>query len=149
MKPIAPSWIAIQGNESFAMIVRYAALPIRKSRSGTEVLLVTTRKRRHWIVPKGRREKQCEAHITAANEAFEEAGVVGKIQKQPLVTFSLSQQRRKRRKRKVIVKVFRLSVRKQLKQWRERGERRLRWLTPKQAANKIRYKPLKAVLRDL
>jgi 8-oxo-dGTP pyrophosphatase MutT (NUDIX family) len=146
MKPIAPSWIAIQGNESFAMIVRYAALPIRKSRSGTEVLLVTTRKRRHWIVPKGRREKQCEAHITAANEAFEEAGVVGKIQKQPLVTFS---QRRKRRKRKVIVKVFRLSVRKQLKQWRERGERRLRWLTPKQAANKIRYKPLKAVLRDL
>jgi 8-oxo-dGTP pyrophosphatase MutT (NUDIX family) len=128
------------------MIVRYAALPIRKSRSGTEVLLVTTRKRRHWIVPKGRREKQCEAHITAANEALEEAGVVGKIQKQPLVTFS---QRRKRRKRKVIVKVFRLSVRKQLKQWRERGERRLRWLTPKQAANKIRYKPLKAVLRDL
>jgi 8-oxo-dGTP pyrophosphatase MutT (NUDIX family) len=128
------------------MDVRYAALPIRYSRHGAQILLVTTRKRRRWIVPKGRREKRRPPHLTAANEALEEAGVVGEIKKKPLVTFA--DRRLKRRKRRVLVKVFRLSVKKQLKRWREQGERDLLWLTPKQAADKIHYKPLKAVLRE-
>jgi len=44
-----------------------------------EILVVTTRQSRHWIVPKGWPIKRLTPSKSAAREAFEEAGVRGKI----------------------------------------------------------------------
>lgn len=41
------------------------------------MLLVTSRKRRRWILPKGKVAAGMLPHRSAAREAMEEAGVVG------------------------------------------------------------------------
>src|SRR5262249_27670124 len=64
--------------------VQYAALPYRlRGRSRTEVMLVTSRETRRWIIPKGWPHKGKAPHHSAAREAFEEAGVVGTIKYGP------------------------------------------------------------------
>jgi 8-oxo-dGTP pyrophosphatase MutT (NUDIX family) len=43
------------------------------------VLLVTTRGRREWVIPKGWPIRDLSAAATAAREAYEEAGLVGSV----------------------------------------------------------------------
>ena len=51
-----------------------AAMPIRRAADGsTELLLVTSRTTRRWIVPKGWPIKGLKDHDAAAREAYEEA----------------------------------------------------------------------------
>jgi 8-oxo-dGTP pyrophosphatase MutT (NUDIX family) len=47
--------------------------------AGLEILIVTTRQSRRWIVPKGWPIKRLTPSKSAAREAFEEAGVRGKV----------------------------------------------------------------------
>lgn len=62
-----------------AASLQFAALPYQIGQAGgVEVLLVTSRGTARWIVPKGWPIKGKESHETAAIEAFEEAGVIGK-----------------------------------------------------------------------
>jgi 8-oxo-dGTP pyrophosphatase MutT (NUDIX family) len=50
-----------------------------------EILLITTRKKRRWSVPKGWPIKDSTPQQTAATEAYEEAGVRGSVGKKRLV----------------------------------------------------------------
>jgi len=147
LKPVAPfaCWdLTTPGRREVAMELQYAALPYRKSPEGeTQILLVTTRKRGRWILPKGRGERSRPAHAVAANEALEEAGISGDIQKNSIGTFYYRTIRRHRRRR---VQVFRLRVRKHLKRWKEDRERRVLWLSPGKAARMVHHKGLKALL---
>src|SRR5580704_7710507 len=60
--------------------VQYGALPYRFTpMAALEILIVTTRQSRRWIVPKGWPIKRLTPSKSAAREAFEEAGVRGKI----------------------------------------------------------------------
>src|ERR1700726_1179051 len=74
---------------AIAKRVQYAALPYRVRRNfGTEVMLVTSRETRRWIIPKGWPHKGKTPHRSAAREAFEEAGVVGAVGSRPVGSFS-------------------------------------------------------------
>ena len=55
--------------------------------SGVEVMLVTSRETKRWIIPKGWPMKDRKPHMAAKREAFEEAGVRGQIGKRPIGTF--------------------------------------------------------------
>ncbi|OGV46015.1 MAG: hypothetical protein A2017_22280 [Lentisphaerae bacterium GWF2_44_16] len=56
------------------------ALPFHISKTeGLRVMLITTRKMNRWIIPKGNIEKNAPKQ-SAVNEAYEEAGIKGKIQ---------------------------------------------------------------------
>jgi ADP-ribose pyrophosphatase YjhB (NUDIX family) len=60
--------------------VQYGALPYRfTADAAREIHLVTTRQTRRWIIPKGWPIKGLRPAKSAAREAFEEAGVRGKI----------------------------------------------------------------------
>jgi 8-oxo-dGTP pyrophosphatase MutT (NUDIX family) len=68
--------------------VQYAALPYRlRGTLRPEVMLVTSRGSRQWIIPKGWPHKGRAPHRSAAREAFEEAGVVGVIDRRPVGSF--------------------------------------------------------------
>ena len=57
-------------------IRQVAALPYRIDSSGAaEVMLITSRGTRRWVLPKGNLIKGLDWHQAAAQEAFEEAGV--------------------------------------------------------------------------
>ncbi|MEP6828306.1 MAG: NUDIX domain-containing protein, partial [Aestuariivirga sp.] len=70
-----------------ARLKQIAALPYRKHGKGVDVLLITSRETKRWIIPKGWRMKGKKDWNAAAREAFEEAGVEGKV---PLVVSTFS-----------------------------------------------------------
>src|SRR6266849_9166919 len=81
---------------AIAKRVQYAALPYRVRRKfGTEVMLVTSRETRRWIIPKGWPQKGKAPHRSAAREAFEEAGVVGAIRRRSIGSFSYEKRLKK------------------------------------------------------
>lgn len=65
-----------------------AAVPYRVNGDGSiRVLLVTSRKKKHWILPKGIIERDLTAARSAAREALEEAGVEGRVDERPLGSY--------------------------------------------------------------
>jgi 8-oxo-dGTP pyrophosphatase MutT (NUDIX family) len=63
-----------------AIRVQYGALPYRLDDGGSiKVLLVTSRETKRWIIPKGWPIKGLKPSKAAAREAYEEAGVRGRI----------------------------------------------------------------------
>jgi 8-oxo-dGTP pyrophosphatase MutT (NUDIX family) len=110
-----------------------AALPYRISETGAvEVLLMTSRTTRRFVVPKGWPIKGLHPSAAAAREAFEEAGVKGKVGKAKVGTY----QYWKRLPEAFVlirVDVYPLKVEKQNTQWLEAGERAAAWLLPEDA----------------
>jgi 8-oxo-dGTP pyrophosphatase MutT (NUDIX family) len=110
--------------------VQYGAVPHRLSELGeAEVLLVTSRRRRRWIIPKGWPIKGLTPAKTAAREAFEEAGVRGVVGCKPLGKFLYDKQLDEEGRVVVCeVTVFPLAVERQFKTWPEITERETRWV---------------------
>jgi 8-oxo-dGTP pyrophosphatase MutT (NUDIX family) len=112
--------------------LQYGALPYRFRPDGSiEILLVTTRRTRRWIVPKGWKIKGKKPPKSAAQEAFEEAGVQGVVSGKPIGSFVYD---------KWLdddgvtapceVRIFSLLVKRQEDTWRECEEREARWVDP-------------------
>ena len=59
--------------------VQSAVIPYRRDEGRVEILLITSRKRRRWVLPKGVCEPDMTAADSAAKEAMEEAGVRGSV----------------------------------------------------------------------
>ena len=57
-----------------------AALPFRISGNQREVLLITSRETRRWVIPKGWPMKGKKDWEAAATEAFEEAGALDQLE---------------------------------------------------------------------
>src|ERR1700755_1994635 len=58
---------------------QFAALPFQIAPDGLRVLLLTSRETRRWIIPKGWPIRGMKPREVAAREAFEEAGLVGRV----------------------------------------------------------------------
>lgn len=124
-----------------------AALCWRMGGRGLEVLLVTSRNSRRWILPKGWLEEELTAAENAAREAFEEAGVTGKIGTSPVGHYHYLKERREGGGIPVSVDVFALAVTRQLDEWPEKGRRSMIWVPLDQAAAKVLEPGLRSVLR--
>src|SRR5947209_15976892 len=101
---------------------QFAALPFRIRDFDLEVMLITTRQKGRWSLPKGSVIGKKKPHQIAAIEAFEEAGVTGVVRKKPLGRFK-HRKRSGLRKRALHVAVFPFRVLKQETWWPEKGER--------------------------
>ena len=117
------------------MRIQYGALPYRITEAGAlEVLLITSRTRRRWIIPKGWPIKGRKPSKSAAREAYEEAGVRGTVSAKPIGRFVYDKIRDEDgRVLPCEVVVFGLKVKRQLKTWPEVKQRELRWLLPADA----------------
>jgi len=62
---------------------RIVACPLVRRRGRLHVVLVTGRRYREWMLPKGRREEDLTRREVAELEAWEEAGVVGSAAGKP------------------------------------------------------------------
>ncbi|ODT32373.1 MAG: NUDIX hydrolase [Kaistia sp. SCN 65-12] len=126
-----------------------AAVPFRLNGSGElEVMLVTSRETKRFIVPKGWPMKGKSGRKTAAIEAEEEAGVVGKALSRPAGTYSYWK-RLSGSFVRVKVVVYLLEVTEERADWRERRARRRAWLSPAEAALLIDEPELSALMLGL
>ena len=132
------------------MITQYAALPYRLDEAGTlEILLITSKERRRWVIPKGNPITAFHNYETAAREAFEEAGVEGGIAPEPIGSFRYMKRRRSGEEVPALVTVYPMLVTRQARHWPERGERELRWFRPEAAAEAVEEPELKVIIASL
>jgi 8-oxo-dGTP pyrophosphatase MutT (NUDIX family) len=125
-----------------------AALPVRRAGDGgIEVLLVTSRETRRWIIPKGWPVAGMKDHKAAAREALEEAGLAGRIGKVPLGSYETW---------KLLdsalvplwMDVYLLHVERELATWREKVQRERRWVRPSEAVRLVEEPGLRALLEQ-
>jgi 8-oxo-dGTP pyrophosphatase MutT (NUDIX family) len=136
--------------ESAARRIQYAALPFRRSPdSGVEVMLVTSRDTGRWVIPKGWPIGRKAAHASAAREALEEAGVVGRVGRDSIGTYSY--EKRLANGAVVIgdVQVFPLEVKRQRKDWPEKEERTFRWFSATEAADSVHEAALSGIILSI
>jgi 8-oxo-dGTP pyrophosphatase MutT (NUDIX family) len=124
---------------------QFAALPYR-DRHGLEILLLTSRETRRWVIPKGWPMKGLPPHGAAACEAIEEAGVVGRVSKKPIGTFEYIKRLTNGAPLQCSVDVFALKVAKQLTHWPEQKERTAHWFAPEEASELVDEPDLRALI---
>jgi 8-oxo-dGTP pyrophosphatase MutT (NUDIX family) len=126
-----------------------AALPVRKDGAGLlRIMLMTSRETKRLIVPKGWPMKDRKDYRAAATEALEEAGLVGRVHRKPVGTY-VYWKRQPERFLLCRVKVYVLEVERQLKMWREKGQRQFGWFSVDDAANLVDDAGLVPIIRNL
>ncbi|MDQ3555646.1 MAG: NUDIX hydrolase, partial [Gemmatimonadota bacterium] len=97
-------------------------VPYRIRDGAVEFLLITSRKSRRWLIPKGNVEPEMGPRESARMEASEEAGISGELGPEPLGCY-----RHGRSKSSSVVEVFLLRVDGEEDSWLEAHERKRRW----------------------
>ncbi|WP_421916317.1 NUDIX hydrolase [Mesorhizobium sp.] len=130
-------------------IRQVAAIPFRLNAKGEiEVMLVTSRTTKRFIVPKGWPMKGKSGRKAAMIEAREEAGVLGKTLKDPAGTYTYWKRLATRFVR-VDVIVYMLAVTEEMANWQEGKRRQRAWLAPADAALLIDEPDLSTLVRTL
>lgn len=128
--------------------VQYAALPYRFDKNGQiEILLITSRTTKRWIIPKGWPMGERPPHKVAAQEAFEEAGIEGRAAKKSIGAYNYDKLLSNGTSTRCRAEVFALKVEKQKSIWPERKQRKRRWLALEEAANLISDAELAPLIR--
>jgi 8-oxo-dGTP pyrophosphatase MutT (NUDIX family) len=129
-----------------AVSQQYAALPWRQAQ-GFEILLITSRETRRWVIPKGWPMPAHSASESAAQEAYEEAGVRGRMTAQAIGYYGYSKRLRGGGKKRFRVEVFGMEVTEVLDLWPEAHERTRQWLSPAEAAIRVNEPELAILIR--
>jgi 8-oxo-dGTP pyrophosphatase MutT (NUDIX family) len=130
----------------FGMVKQVAALPYRIRDEGIEFLVITSRRRKRLIVPKGWPMRGKPDAAAAAIEADEEAGVKGRVKSDPLGSFEYVKDIGSDAVR-VTTAVFPLRVKKIKADWKERTERKRKWLSAEDAAAQLFDDGLAGIVR--
>lgn len=118
--------------------------PYRHVAGSAEVLLITSRRAGHWLVPKGNIEANLRPRDSAAREAWEEAGVLGVVHQQMIGTY-----RYIKRGAPQIVRLYPMAVLEELEHWPEMRQRDRQWLPIEQAAALVFHDELRAAIERL
>ena len=125
---------------------QYAALPWRKAQR-FEILLITSRETRRWIIPKGWPMPGQSSAESAAQEAYEEAGIRGQMAEQAMGHYTYSKRQRGGARKRFRVEVFAMEVTEVLDLWPEAHERARQWLSPEEAVALVEEPELAALMR--
>ena len=125
---------------------QYAALCWRLEKGKVRVLVITSRGTGRWIIPKGWPMADRGPHEAAAQEAWEEAGVLGKASDRCLGLYTYDKVEAKERV-PCAVMVFGLKVKTLAQKFPEAGQRRRRWVSRKKAAKLVAEPELARLLR--
>jgi 8-oxo-dGTP pyrophosphatase MutT (NUDIX family) len=124
-----------------------AALPYRIEKNKTWILLVTSRGTGRWVLPKGWIEaSDPDPAEAAAREALEEAGVIGDVHKLSTGIYTYFKLLEGGASVLCGVRVYPLLVKRQLKSFKEAGQRVLEWFSVEDAADAVKEPELSALI---
>ena len=107
-------------------------IPYRKNNGVLEILLITSIKKKKWIIPKGYIEFNLSPFESAKKEAFEEAGIIGSNE-----TIELGAVELKKGIGVTHMKIFSMEVIKTLDDYPEKDLRKRKWFSPEEASSKV------------
>ncbi|MBN9030936.1 MAG: DNA mismatch repair protein MutT [Rhizobiales bacterium 63-7] len=127
---------------------QYGALCFRYRKSDEEIdiLVITSRDTGRWVIPKGWPMKKKKPHQAAATEAWEEAGVRGKANKTPVGSYVYLKELDDGDVAPVIVEMYQVEVTETQADFKEKGQRVIAWVSPDEAARRVREIELKSLL---
>jgi len=137
MKRKSPARKKIQFDQS-------GVIPYRRKNGKSEILLVTTIRKKNWIIPKGFIEYNMSAFQSAKKEAFEEAGVRGSNGTRILGSFKV-----KKRGSELLTKVYSMRVTAVYKDYPEKNLRKRKWFSPADAAKKVSIPEIAKMIRKM
>jgi len=117
-------------------------IPYRVRNGEVEVLLITNHRCQHWVIPKGGIPKAMTPRDSAVKEAWEEAGVFGRVDANNIGTYEYHKQGNTYQ-----VEVFLLPVETVLEDWPEASQRKRQWLELAQAVRQVKQAELKRILK--
>ena len=138
--------IQLQDASKSDVRTQFAALCYRVEEDELQILLVTSRQSGRWIVPKGWPMDGKTPGECALAEAWEEAGVKGKITGRSLGLFSYHKDVDKVREMPCVAMVYPVKVKSTSKKYPESGQRKRKWFSPKKAASKVSEPELAHIL---
>lgn len=123
------------------------ALCWRRDAAGAlQILLITSRDTGRWVTPKGNPMTGLTDPLSAAEEAFEEAGVRGPVGKVSIGSFHYDKRLGAKARRSTEVTLYPLEVQTEFYDWDEAHERDRRWFTREEAAGAVDEPELKALI---
>lgn len=125
---------------------QFGALPYRIRDGKVQILLITSRGTGRWILPKGWPMDGETPAGAAATEAYEEAGVQGKLSHEVLGFYAYTKVHGKEHL-PCVVAIFPLHVKKQLKSYPEKHQRRRKWVSQKKAAQMVWEPELRRIIK--
>ena len=128
---------------------QYGAICWRKAAFGLDVLLITSRETGRWVIPKGWPIKGISAAASAAREAWEEAGVEGKLSETCLGVFLYQKILPQDQSIPCAVAIYGLRVEKLSRRYPEQRQRRRKWFAAREAADLVAEPELSALLLAL
>ncbi len=118
-------------------------IAVRVRDGAPQVLLVTSAGGKRWVIPKGIVEEDHSAASSAAKEAWEEAGVTGRVSRRMIGRY-----RYEKWNGVCSVLVYRLDVDEVHREWPEAHVRRRKWLSPTAAAKRVGDSVLACLILD-
>ncbi len=130
------------------MRIQYGALPYRFTPfASLEILVLTTRQTRRWIIPKGWPIRGLRPPKSAAREAYEEAGVRGRTGGKAVGAFTYYKALDETGAEVTCeVTVFPLLVKRQSETWPESSQRIAQWVDPAKAIALVQEPELKSLI---
>ena len=119
-------------------------IPYRKSKNGFEVLLITSIKKKKWVIPKGYVEFNLSSFESAKKEAIEEAGIVGTNE-----TIELGHFENNKSMGVCHVKVFAMEVIEVMDEYPDKSRRQRKWFPLKEAAANVETKQIADMILSL
>jgi phosphohistidine phosphatase len=129
----------------FYYYTQSSVIPYRLRKGRPEVLIISSSKKKHWVIPKGIKDPGLSPQKSAAKEAWEEAGVLGKVKRKPIGSYEYEKWGAT-----CTVDVYPMKVTKVIPEhkWHERHRGR-KWVTPEEAASSLKQPELAPMVEKL
>lgn len=125
------------------MILQSGVIPYRVKGDKVEVLLVTSSSGKRWVIPKGWVAMMLSPEDSAAKEAWEEAGVRGKVTTPAIGFYTTHKWGYPCR-----VEVFLMQVETEASNYPEAKRRKRQWMSVPKAIQRVREGELKHLLEQ-
>ncbi len=133
----------VHPNTSPAVLIEQSGvIPFRIRDGRIEVALVTASSGPHWTIPKGHIEDDMTPAESAAKEAYEESGLVGRVDRRVIGAYVYEKRGRPRK-----VEVFAMEVHEELRRWPEMLVRKRKWMSAEEAASRVKNAELRCCIQ--
>jgi 8-oxo-dGTP pyrophosphatase MutT (NUDIX family) len=140
--------VTLNGYRKDELRTQFAALCYRRRAGKLQILLITSRRSRRWIVPKGWPMDGRTPEACALQEAWEEAGVHGRASGPCIGVYTYEKRRSDEDDLSCLVMLYPVEVKSLSKRFPEADERNRRWVSRKEAARLVAEADLAGLIRN-